>query len=43
MVVNGELMKTVYTEEDNDLPPEKIYQLILEQLNNVITTRSKNQ
>ena len=43
MVVNGELMKTVYTEEDNDLPPEKIYQLILEKLNNVITIRSKNQ
>lgn len=43
MVVNGELMETVYTEEDNNLPPAKIYELILEKLNNVITTPSKNQ
>ena len=42
MDVNGELMKTVYTEEGHDLPPEKIYELILEKLTNVITASSKN-
>ena len=43
MIVKGELMKTEYTEEDNDLPVDKIYELIHEKLNNVISTPSNNE
>ena len=43
MFVKGELMKTKYTEEDNDLTGEKIHELIHEKLNNVISTPSNNE
>ena len=43
MFVKGELMKTKYTEEDNDLTGEKIHELIHEKLNTVISTPSNNE
>ena len=43
MIVIGGLMKTEYTEVDNDLPPEMRYELIHEKLNNVISAQSNNE